>query len=165
MCEETKLLSRRIHQFLCEFHKLLFGSNKGPYAQAWARTRVVDDYRLLGNSEQTIGGMDCGAHTCIVPVLRQANIPLSVMDIDKEKTSKEMRERLTLSLVRNEWFFKIDEIRVNKMKNDRGHVDHSDMTKRLNDLGRYVGSEARKRKAELDAQQKVENGNSKKKNT
>ena len=62
-------------------------------------------------------------------------------------------------------FVKIDEIRVNKMKNDRGHVDHSDMTKRLNVLGRYVGSEARKRKAELDAQQKVENGKSKKKNT
>jgi hypothetical protein len=60
--------------------------------------------------------MDCGLNICIVPVLRQADIPLWVLAVNPENVSREMRVRMKLLPVRGEWYFEPDWLKVKSQK-------------------------------------------------
>lgn len=59
--------------------------------------------------------MDCMLHICVVPVFRQANIPLWVLVVNPENVSHEMRVWMTLLLVRGERYFEPDWINGQKL--------------------------------------------------
>lgn len=115
MTKKSLDVSQLIHMFLCDYHKSSLGEPH-PKLCPWSRELVLDDHREIGNAKQTSDGMDCGLHTCIVTVFRQSNIPLWVLSVNSENVSREMRVRMTLLLVRDEWYFEPDWPKVRKLR-------------------------------------------------
>lgn len=107
--------SKRLHEFLDYHFKLSMGIPHHS-STVWSRDLVCDDHEKIGNMKQTEKGMDCGLHVGVIPVLRQANVPLKILGVNPENASLELRVRLTLTLATGKFYFKPNMEKAKKLQ-------------------------------------------------
>lgn len=107
MNEKALAFSKKVHDFLLYYYESSYWK-KHPFNSPWSRNLVCDDCTVIGNAKQTPGGNDCGLHVCVLPVLRQANIPVSILGVEPDIVSRELRVRMTLLLTNGKFNFEPD---------------------------------------------------------
>ena len=96
-------VSQKIHQWMKHQHQLRHNKKHPKSDVEWSMKLVQDRSSVLKNSHQG-GTVDCGLHTCVVPLLIADNKPLNVFGKTAEERRNagiEMRRRMILSLQRS----------------------------------------------------------------
>ena len=99
-------VSKCLHNWLIEYYKATKGVDH-PNKCEWSLDLVTDNSNIIGNPLQA--GVDCALHSCFIPVMLQDGIPLHVLGHSSDKSGREMRIRMALSIIKKQWFFITDE--------------------------------------------------------
>ena len=79
-----------------------------PNKRKWRKEDVVDLNNILGNPHQA--GLDCGLHTCIIPVMIQEGLPFHHLGNRSVSSGREIRIRMLLSLYEKKWFIEANDL-------------------------------------------------------
>jgi hypothetical protein len=100
-------VSTCLHKWLIDLYRDTRGYDH-PNKRKWRKEDVVDLNNILGNPHQA--GLDCGLHTCIIPVMIQEGLPLHLLGNGSVSSGREIRIRMLLSLYKRKWLFEANDL-------------------------------------------------------